>query len=97
MDQEGHIKLTDFGLCKQDIAYGDTTSTFCGTPEYLAPEVIEDDSYGLCVDWWSLGVVLYEMICGRLPFYHQDHDLLFEVILTVSCMAPAGQQLIISP
>ncbi|KAI6656352.1 cGMP-dependent protein kinase 1 isoform 2 [Oopsacas minuta] len=82
LDQEGHIKLTDFGLCKQDIAYGDTTSTFCGTPEYLAPEVIEDDSYGLCVDWWSLGVVLYEMICGRLPFYHQDHDLLFEVILT---------------
>lgn len=82
LDQEGHIKLTDFGLCKQDITYGETTSTFCGTPEYLAPEVIEDDSYGLSVDWWSLGVVVYEMICGRLPFYHQDHDLLFEVILS---------------
>lgn len=89
LDSDGHIKLTDFGLCKEDITYGSTTKTFCGTPEYLAPEVLEDNDYGHAVDWWGVGVVMYEMMCGRLPFYNRDHEVLFELILTEDVKFPA--------
>lgn len=81
LDKDGHIKIADFGLCKEEITYGRTTKTFCGTPEYLAPEVLEDNDYGRAVDWWGLGVVMYELMCGRLPFYNRDHDVLFELII----------------
>jgi len=81
LDKDGHIKIADFGLCKEDIQWGNTTKTFCGTPEYLAPEVLEDNDYGRAVDWWGVGVVMYEMMIGRLPFYNRDHDILFELIL----------------
>ncbi|XP_003707740.1 AKT serine/threonine protein kinase [Megachile rotundata] len=81
LDKDGHIKIADFGLCKEDITYGRTTKTFCGTPEYLAPEVLEDIDYGRAVDWWGVGVVMYEMICGRLPFYNKDHEKLFTLII----------------
>ncbi|XP_018326395.1 RAC serine/threonine-protein kinase isoform X1 [Agrilus planipennis] len=81
LDKDGHIKIADFGLCKEDITYGTTTKTFCGTPEYLAPEVLEDNDYGRAVDWWGIGVVMYEMMCGRLPFYNRDHDVLFTLII----------------
>ncbi|KAI8477753.1 RAC-gamma serine/threonine-protein kinase [Branchiostoma belcheri] len=80
LDKDGHIKITDFGLCKEDMRFDSTTKTFCGTPEYLAPEVLEDNDYGRPVDWWGLGVVMYEMMCGRLPFYNKDHEVLFELI-----------------
>ncbi|XP_065841545.1 RAC-gamma serine/threonine-protein kinase-like [Oscarella lobularis] len=89
LDRFGHVKITDFGLCKQDISYGATTATFCGTPEYLAPEVLEDNDYGRPVDWWGLGVVMYEMMCGRLPFYNRDHDVLFELIMMEQVKFPA--------
>uniref|UniRef100_A0A3Q4GNN3 V-akt murine thymoma viral oncogene homolog 3b n=1 Tax=Neolamprologus brichardi TaxID=32507 RepID=A0A3Q4GNN3_NEOBR len=81
LDKDGHIKITDFGLCKEGITDTATMKTFCGTPEYLAPEVSKDNDYGRAVDWWGLGVVTYEMMCGRLPFYNQDHEKLFELIL----------------
>lgn len=89
LDSEGHIKIADFGLCKEDITYGATTKTFCGTPEYLAPEVLEDSDYGPAVDWWGVGVVMYEMMCGRLPFYNRDHETLFELILTEDVKFPS--------
>lgn len=88
IDSDGHIKVTDFGLCKQEISFNDTTKTFCGTPEYLAPEVLEDNDYGHAVDWWGFGVVLYEMLCGRLPFYNRDHEVLFDLILTEQVRFP---------
>jgi len=90
LDSDGHIKITDFGLCKEDITFGSKTHTFCGTPEYLAPEVLEDNDYGRSVDWWGLGIVMYEMMCGRLPFYNRDHDVLFELILMEELRFPAG-------
>lgn len=88
LDKDGHIKIADFGLCKEDITYGRTTKTFCGTPEYLAPEVLEDNDYGRAVDWWGIGVVMYEMMCGRLPFYNRDHDVLFTLILVEEVKYP---------
>lgn len=83
LDQDGHIKITDYGLCKILPQEG-LTSTFCGTPEYLAPEVLRDENiiYGMSVDWWSLGVVLHEMIVGRLPFPQWDnHEDLYDSII----------------
>lgn len=90
LDSEGHIKITDFGLCKEEISYGATTTTFCGTPEYLAPEVIMDNDYGRAVDWWGAGVVMYEMVCGHLPFFNRNHDVLFELILHEDIRLPAN-------
>ena len=68
IDKDGNIKLTDFGLCKMLLSEQSTTDTLCGTPEYLAPEIFKKQSYTKCVDWFSFGILLYEMICGSLPF-----------------------------
>mmetsp|Transcript_20599 Transcript_20599/g.65871 ORF Transcript_20599/g.65871 Transcript_20599/m.65871 type:complete len:369 (-) Transcript_20599:36-1142(-) len=65
LDSDGHVKLTDFGLSKES----HTADTFCGTPVYLAPEIWMRKTYGQEVDWWSLGCVLYEMVCGLPPFW----------------------------
>ncbi|CAI8033378.1 Serine/threonine-protein kinase Sgk1 [Geodia barretti] len=81
LDAQGHIILTDFGLCKENISHGDTTTTFCGTPEYLAPEVLKKQDYGRPVDWWCLGVVTYEMMYGLPPFYSRDVAEMYDNIL----------------
>uniref|UniRef100_A0A3Q0T4S1 Serum/glucocorticoid regulated kinase family member 3 n=1 Tax=Amphilophus citrinellus TaxID=61819 RepID=A0A3Q0T4S1_AMPCI len=77
----GHIVLTDFGLCKEGISQKDTTTTFCGTPEYLAPEVLRKLPYDSTVDWWCLGSVLYEMLFGLPPFYSRDTHEMYDNIL----------------
>eukprot|EP00667_Euglena_gracilis_P002595 EG_transcript_2601 len=79
LDSEGHIVLTDFGLSK--ILKGDKTKTFCGTPEYLAPEVLLNKGHGKPVDWWSFGTLLYEMIVGIPPFYSTDVHEMYDQIL----------------
>uniref|UniRef100_A0A915A541 Uncharacterized protein n=1 Tax=Parascaris univalens TaxID=6257 RepID=A0A915A541_PARUN len=66
LDRSGHVILTDFGLCKENMNSTDTTETFCGTPEYLAPEILLKKPYDRTVDWWCLGSVLYEMLVGLL-------------------------------
>jgi len=81
LDRFGHVVLTDFGLCKENIKLKDMTSTFCGTPEYLAPEVILKKAYDKTVDWWCLGTVLYEMLVGLPPFYCKDHAEMYERIV----------------
>ncbi|XP_048868168.1 serine/threonine-protein kinase Sgk3-like isoform X1 [Brienomyrus brachyistius] len=78
---EGHVVLTDFGLCKEGISRDETTNTFCGTPEYLAPEVLKKQPYDSTVDWWCLGSVLYEMLYGLPPFYSRDTQEMYENIL----------------
>ena len=68
IDKDGNVKLTDFGLSKMVLNDKSTTDTICGTPEYLAPEIFSKQSYTKCVDWFSFGILLYEMICGNFPF-----------------------------
>ena len=66
LDSEGFVRIADFGLCKEGMGYGDRTSTFCGTPEFLAPEVLTETSYTRAVDWWELGVLIFEMLVGEV-------------------------------
>ncbi len=60
----GHVKLADYGLCREEMPYNRSTSTFCGTPEFMAPEIVSEKPYTRAVDWWAYGVLLYEMFLG---------------------------------
>lgn len=80
LDSEGHICITDFGLSKE-IEQEEGTHTFCGTPEYLAPEVLQGQGHGCPVDWWSLGTLIYEMLTGLPPFYSQNINIMYQKIL----------------
>ncbi|KAI9025271.1 kinase-like domain-containing protein, partial [Phycomyces nitens] len=79
LDSLGHIALTDFGLCKE-LGQSQTTDTFCGTGEYLAPEMVLHKPYGQAVDWWSLGILLYELLVGRPPFQSVNRNTLYDRI-----------------
>uniref|UniRef100_A0A669D149 Protein kinase C n=1 Tax=Oreochromis niloticus TaxID=8128 RepID=A0A669D149_ORENI len=88
LDAEGHCKLADFGMCKEGIINGVTTTTFCGTPDYIAPEILQELEYGASVDWWALGVLMYEMMAGQPPFEADNEDDLFESILHDDVLYP---------
>jgi serine/threonine protein kinase len=88
INNDGYIKLTDFGLAKENINSENKATSFCGTPEYLAPEVLERVPYDHSVDWWSLGVIVYEMLTGHPPFYSSSREKLFKSILKISVRYP---------
>jgi serine/threonine protein kinase len=91
LDAAGHIRLTDFGLSKEGISGSSSgANSFCGTPEYLAPEILNRQGHGRAVDWWSLGALLYEMLTGLPPFYCQDRERLFEKIRKAELPYPAS-------
>lgn len=91
LDMEGHVKLTDYGMCKEGLKKGEQTSTFCGTPNYIAPEMLRGENYDFSIDWWALGVLCFEMMAGRSPFEINENpsenpdlnteDHLFQIIL----------------
>ena len=91
LDATGHVALCDFGLSKPDLGAGQLTNTFCGTTEYLAPEILLDESgYSKLVDFWSLGVLLFEMCCGWSPFYAEDTQQMYRNICFGKIKFPRG-------
>jgi serine/threonine protein kinase len=89
LDPGGHVCLTDFGLSKEAVATGGRTKTFCGTPEYIAPEILQGLGHGKPVDWWSLGTLVYEMLVGLPPFYSTDVNTMYDKILRGELSFPA--------
>lgn len=86
IDHTGYLKLADFGFCKR-MDKG-RTYTLCGTPEYMAPEVVLHKGYGLSADWWSLGILLYELNSGNSPFYSRNTSKIFKKIISNTYKTP---------
>lgn len=81
IDKDGYAKLTDFGLSKDNFIGGDNlANSFCGTAEYLAPEVLEKKGYSYACDWWSFGCVIYEMLSATPPFYSKKRHEIYDRI-----------------
>ena len=79
LDEKGYLKLVDFGMAKK-LDYSKKALSFCGTPEYLAPEIIKGDGYDHNIDWWSLGILFFELLCGFPPFYDDNLDKMYKLI-----------------
>ena len=89
IDADGHAKLTDFGLSKEGIMDNVSAESFCGSVAYLAPEMLKKSGHGKSIDWYLLGVLIFEMLTGKPPFYTNKRDLLFKAIATASPTFPA--------
>ena len=90
LDGDGHVKLADFGLSKEGIrSASEGTKSFCGTPEYLAPEILDRKGHGFACDWWSLGMLIYEMLTGLPPWYTRDRKKLYSRLRSAPLEFPA--------
>mgnify|MGYP002523966020 CR=1 FL=1 len=87
MDDKGYLKLADFGMAKK-LQEGEKAMSFCGTPEYLAPEIITLEGHDKSADWWSFGILLFEMLCGLPPFYVENLDKMYDMIKNSSVKFP---------
>lgn len=97
INRDGHVRIIDFGFAK--VLADAHTYTLCGTPDYLAPEIIRQQGYGFGVDWWALGILIYEMLTGCPPFYDSTHMKLYDKIRFAephypSSMDPSARDLI---
>eukprot|EP00300_Choanocystis_sp_HF-7_P003696 c12819_g1_i1.p1 GENE.c12819_g1_i1~~c12819_g1_i1.p1 ORF type:complete len:368 (+),score=79.93 c12819_g1_i1:71-1174(+) len=81
LDEHGHICITDFGLSKEMVRNSEDAKTLCGTPEYVAPEILQGHGHGKAVDWWSLGTLMYEMLDGLPPFFSNNTKQMYDNIL----------------
>jgi serine/threonine protein kinase len=90
LDIEGHVVLTDFGLAKEGVTDTSMTNSFCGSPAYLAPEMLKKQGHSHSVDWYILGVLLYEMLTGAPPFFSSNRDLMFQNIQKATLRFPKG-------
>ncbi|XP_033123177.1 ribosomal protein S6 kinase beta-2-like [Anneissia japonica] len=88
LDAQGHVVLTDFGLCKESVEEGDMTHTFCGTIEYMAPEILTRTGHAKAVDWWSLGALMFDMLVGAPPFTTDNRKKTIEKILKGKLVLP---------
>lgn len=79
-DSQGHVLLTDFGLSKEGVSQANQAKSFCGSPAYLAPEMLKRSGHGKSIDWYLLGVLLYEMLVGIPPYYSNNKEQLYENI-----------------
>ncbi|KAJ3194994.1 Serine/threonine kinase [Irineochytrium annulatum] len=82
--------VADYGICKEDMPYGATTRTYCGTPDYMAPEILAQNKYDRAVDWWSFGVLLYVMLVGRYPFHGEKESDFLDSIMSDSVEYPSN-------
>lgn len=89
MAEDGYIKLADFGLVKDNMEPLSETQTFCGTPEYISPEICEGRKYNMSVDWWSLGILIYEMLFGSPPFFDTNVNVTYRKIIMDDIQFPA--------
>ena len=87
IDSAGYLKLTDFGFAKR-IPRSSRSYTLCGTPEYLAPEIVNQSGHGTAVDWWAIGVFIFEMVAGFPPFHNDDRITMFRSICSAQYKVP---------